>query len=77
MTEAGEIINLFTRKEKDDLKGLRQTPLYCPECKGRVLLKMGEKRLHILPMKGKRVVQVMERRSLLIIYKESCNYIKN
>jgi competence protein CoiA len=45
ITEAGEIINLFTRKEKDDLKGLRQTPLYCPECKGRVLLKMGEKKI--------------------------------
>ncbi|NRG31877.1 competence protein CoiA [Niallia circulans] len=45
ITEAGEIINLFTRKEKDDLKGLRQTPLYCPECKGRVLLKRGEKKI--------------------------------
>lgn len=45
ITETGEIINLFNRKEKDDLTWLRHTPLYCPECKGRVLLKMGEKKI--------------------------------
>lgn len=45
ITEKGSIINLFTIKDKDELKVLKSIPTYCPECKGRVILKMGEKKI--------------------------------
>lgn len=45
ITEKGSIINLFNMKDKDELKVLRSIPTYCPECKGRVILKMGEKKI--------------------------------
>jgi len=32
-------------KNKEELKVLRNLPTYCPECKGRVILKMGEKKI--------------------------------
>ncbi|WP_400246536.1 competence protein CoiA [Niallia sp. JL1B1071] len=45
ITEKGSIINLFTMKDKDELKVLRSLATYCPECKGRVILKMGAKKI--------------------------------
>ncbi|SLK39817.1 Competence protein [Mycobacteroides abscessus subsp. abscessus] len=45
ITEQGRIINLFTMKNNEDLKGLKNIPTYCPECKGRVILKMGTKKI--------------------------------
>ncbi|MED3792194.1 competence protein CoiA family protein [Niallia alba] len=45
ITAEGKMINLFTMENKDELKGLRELPIYCPECKGRVILKMGEKKI--------------------------------
>lgn len=45
MTEKGSIINLFTMRDKEELKAWKNIPTYCPECKGRVILKMGTKKI--------------------------------
>ena len=45
LSEDGSMLNLFTIKDKQYLQSIRQSLFFCPECKGRLILKMGDKKI--------------------------------
>ena len=43
--EDGSILNLFTIKDKQLLHSIRHSSFICPECNGKLILKMGQKKI--------------------------------
>lgn len=44
LREDGTMLNLLTIQDKDSLQLIRRSSFFCPECEGKLLLKMGDKK---------------------------------